>query len=339
MSYILDALRKADAQRARDPVHGIHAQPLRSSADLSSQASLRPWHIGAGLGVAAAISVAAWFLMSGGDKDTGRDKAESVASGPTSTRAGVQAPAALPLPPPALQAPAAMPPAVAPTAQSASPPPVVGTTIQPPPSTLPPPAPPTESQLAAAMPPSWPQASEDPRSPRNTRPGRRFGEGMAEGMAPQAQAQAQAAAAPLVPPPGPPVAPAAIASPPVATTSIGAPITGMAVPPAASMAPATPVSRGMPQVMQPIQPVPGARSVPATTAAAVTAPAVGLPPDAPRLAINGGVYSSSKAQRMLIVNGQVYNEGNEIAAGVVLEEIRNKTAVVRFRGSRYTVEY
>ncbi len=42
---------------------------------------------------------------------------------------------------------------------------------------------------------------------------------------------------------------------------------------------------------------------------------------------------------MLIVNGQVYNEGNEIAAGVVLEEIRNKTAVVRFRGSRYTVEY
>ncbi len=85
--------------------------------------------------------------------------------------------------------------------------------------------------------------------------------------------------------------------------------------------------------------MPGARPVPATTAAAVTPPAVGLPPDAPKLAINGGVYSTNKAQRMLIVNGQVYNEGSEVAAGVVLDEIRNKTAVLRYRGSRYTVAY
>ena len=32
MSYILDALRKADAQRARDPARGIHALPLQMSS-------------------------------------------------------------------------------------------------------------------------------------------------------------------------------------------------------------------------------------------------------------------------------------------------------------------
>ena len=57
------------------------------------------------------------------------------------------------------------------------------------------------------------------------------------------------------------------------------------------------------------------------------------------MAITGGVYSSNKIQRMLIVNGQVFNEGSEIGPGVVLEEIKPKTAVLRFRGSAYTVSY
>lgn len=52
------------------------------------------------------------------------------------------------------------------------------------------------------------------------------------------------------------------------------------------------------------------------------------------------MYSTNPAQRMLIVNGQVFNEGSELAPGVVLEEIRSKgSAVLRFRGSRYTVRY
>ncbi len=42
---------------------------------------------------------------------------------------------------------------------------------------------------------------------------------------------------------------------------------------------------------------------------------------------------------MLIVNGQVFNEGSEIGPGVVLEEVRSKGAVLRFRGARYTVSY
>ena len=61
--------------------------------------------------------------------------------------------------------------------------------------------------------------------------------------------------------------------------------------------------------------------------------------DLPKLAITGGVYSSTPAQRLLIVNGQVLNEGAEAAPGVLLEQIRPKTAVLNFRGYRYGVPY
>jgi general secretion pathway protein B len=70
------------------------------------------------------------------------------------------------------------------------------------------------------------------------------------------------------------------------------------------------------------------------------APALaGLPPDAPRVSISGGVYSPSPAQRMLIVNGQVFNEGSEVAPGLAIDEIKPRTAVLRFRGARYIVAY
>jgi len=59
----------------------------------------------------------------------------------------------------------------------------------------------------------------------------------------------------------------------------------------------------------------------------------------PKLAISGGVYSDNAAQRMLVVGGQVVNEGAELAPGVVLEQIRARAAVLRFRGYRYSVAY
>ena len=59
----------------------------------------------------------------------------------------------------------------------------------------------------------------------------------------------------------------------------------------------------------------------------------------PKLAISGGVYSPAPTQRLLIVNGQVLNEGAEAAPGVLLEQIRPKTAVLNFRGYRYGVPY
>ncbi|MES2633923.1 MAG: general secretion pathway protein GspB [Pseudomonadota bacterium] len=316
MSYILDALRKADAQRARDPVRGIHAQPLRGSESYgNSHARLRPLHIAVALAGVIAVAAAGWFVFRGGD-DRKLDSDETVAAVPAhmqprtgqaaSPGAPMQAPA--PLPAPAMVQ--ALPPV-----QNQGAAPVVGNAIQPPPSALPPP---TAGQLAAAMPPKWPVAGEDPRAPRGPRTGPRVGSAI-EALPAEPQ------------PSAPPMAPAAVAQPPGALPSINVSGTEMNVPAAPRMSPATP--------MPPATSMPRTGAGTAATAAATTPPATGLPPDAPRLAINGGVYSTNKAQRMLIVNGQVYNEGNEIAAGVVLDEIRNKTAVLRYRGSRYTVAY
>jgi general secretion pathway protein B len=68
-----------------------------------------------------------------------------------------------------------------------------------------------------------------------------------------------------------------------------------------------------------------------------------LPPqiqrELPKLAISGGVHSDNAAQRMLIVGGQVVGEGAELAPGLVLEQIRARTAVLRFKGYRYSVAY
>jgi general secretion pathway protein B len=100
----------------------------------------------------------------------------------------------------------------------------------------------------------------------------------------------------------------------------------------------------------PAAPAPVAKAqepaAPVATASAMTPRIVAqsdLPPDVqrdlPKLAISGGVYSENVAQRMLIVGGQVVNEGSEVAPGVVLEQIRPKTAVLRFRNLRYSVPY
>jgi general secretion pathway protein B len=42
---------------------------------------------------------------------------------------------------------------------------------------------------------------------------------------------------------------------------------------------------------------------------------------------------------MLIVNGQVVNQGADLGSGVTLEEIKPKSAVMVFRGTRYSVTY
>jgi general secretion pathway protein B len=90
---------------------------------------------------------------------------------------------------------------------------------------------------------------------------------------------------------------------------------------------------------RPGTPTPAQAAAAAAAAAPAAAPVAGLPPDAPKLAISGGVYSTNPAQRMLIVNGQVFNEGSEVGPGVVLEQIKPKTAVLKFRNASYTVSY
>ena len=59
----------------------------------------------------------------------------------------------------------------------------------------------------------------------------------------------------------------------------------------------------------------------------------------PAVAIGGSRYSPSKADRLLIVNGQVVHEGDAIAPGLVLEQIKLKAAVLEYKGYRYAITY
>ncbi|HET6829668.1 MAG TPA: general secretion pathway protein GspB [Ramlibacter sp.] len=211
MSYILDALRRADAERERDPARGIHAQPAEAGVPEAGGSGTRL--VVTGAAVLAAAAAAAVFLWPGE-------------------------------PPPALPVSAPLPP-----------PPV------------------------SAAPP-----------------------------APAVQLQAPAPSiVPAAPPPLPP------------------PVQATATRPAA-MTPAKPASAAAP-------------AGPSERVFAVAELPADVQRELPRLVISGGVFSERAAQRMLIVGGQVVNEGAELAPGLVLEQIRPKIAVLRFRGWRYSVGY
>ncbi|MEO7642028.1 MAG: general secretion pathway protein GspB [Ramlibacter sp.] len=231
MSYILDALRRADSQRERDPARGIHAQPVQPATGLDTRTGpLWPWLL-AGVAGVGALAAVAWFWAAG-------------------------------VSPPAASATAA-------------------------------------NTLAQREPIPVAVAPAAPRVP--------------------------APAVPVVPamevlPPAPP--PAAVSPPPAPAAVIKA-----APAPARTASAATPAAAG-----KAVTPLPDKLPTLAE-----------LPPDVqrelPKLVVTGGVYSENPAQRMLVINGQVFNEGGEPAAGVLLEQIRPRTVVLKFRNTRYTVAY
>jgi len=98
-------------------------------------------------------------------------------------------------------------------------------------------------------------------------------------------------------------------------------------------------------------PAPAARRSPATTAATPGAAAAAAEPrvhaqselpeeirrDLPKIVVNGSSYSGDAASRMVMINGQVFHEGDRLAPDLVLERIRLKSAVLAFKGWRYEV--
>ena len=86
----------------------------------------------------------------------------------------------------------------------------------------------------------------------------------------------------------------------------------------------------------------GAAAAKETGASRVYAPAE-LPDeirrDLPKLAIGGSSYSSDAASRMVMINGQIFHEGDRLAPGLVLERIRPKSAVLGYKGWRYEVAF
>ena len=145
-----------------------------------------------------------------------------------------------------------------------------------------------------------------------------------------------AAAAVTVAPPGPPGARMASA-PPVSS-----------VPPAATVPPAQPAPAVQPEpaVPKPVvkpkpaaaAPVPKAEPVPAPAPQRVP-PLAELPAElrqqVPPLAVGGSVYSPQASARMVVINGQVFQEGSSLGPELKLEQVRPKTAVLSIRGQRF----
>ena len=259
MSYILDALRKADAERERDPAtRGIHAQPVAAApADRSTNAGSRRWTWALAL-AAAALAVAGWQVVMAPAAPSTIDRA----AGPVALPAVVVTPQPVP----------------GQTAETVAAPAVAASAVLP--------AAPAPVTAPAPAPAPTPAVIRDARKPATA--------------APAAAASAMAAA-----------------SAATSTTASG------------TATPATATSPSMP---------PPAAATPDRVLAVAELPA-DVQRELPKLAISGGVYSDNPAQRMLIVNGQVFNEGAEPAPGVQLEQIRAKTAVLKFRGYRYAVAY
>lgn len=59
----------------------------------------------------------------------------------------------------------------------------------------------------------------------------------------------------------------------------------------------------------------------------------------PQVNVSGSTYSSNPAQRTLIANGKMVQEGDEIAPGLTLESIGPRNAVLSFEGTRYSIGY
>lgn len=160
---------------------------------------------------------------------------------------------------------------------------------------------------------------------------------------------APVAAAPVLPPP------VAVAPQPPVTVSEAPP---MAAPPVVTQVP--PVERKSAPAALPApaparvatSPKPTAKPAekPAATATAsprdedTPVPSISELPDdirrqLPTLSVSGASYSKNPASRMLILNGQVFKEGDKVANDLVLEQIRLKSAVLSFRGRRYSVNF
>ena len=68
-----------------------------------------------------------------------------------------------------------------------------------------------------------------------------------------------------------------------------------------------------------------------------------LPPDIrgalPALVVGGASHSEHAASRMLILNGQIYHEGDRLTAELTLQQIQLRSAVLSVRGYRFGINY
>lgn len=257
MSYILDALRRADAQRQRAAVPGLHDQPatLGTAAMQPLPRSVPLAWVLLVLALLMLLALAAWWWQA----------ALVRSPGPATS------------------------------------------------SAIPAPAPESRSSAAAASAP---------------RPG------------PAAVTLAAPAPAPLPPA----VAPrAAVTSTGTGTTTVTVTVNGpaataptqvavVAAPAATARAPkAVPGTEYTASAGEPLAPLPAAARLSADT----RVPPLASLPEAlrrqlPPLALGGGMYAEQPAQRLVLVNGQVAHEGDDLGRGLRLLQIRPRSVVFAF---------
>ncbi len=269
MSYILEALKKADAERERGAVPDLHAQPapLAAAWPAEAQRGPKPW-LWLGTGAVIAFGAVLAWQLSGSEAPPGVAPVPSAALAPAQATVPVTPAAApgLPTGPGASVTPPAVAtaPAAAPLAQREAEP-------------LPVPAP-------------VPATSTLPRQPA-----------AAAAPVPRARADARAQAAAASSKPSPASA--------TSTGAVAKAAKGAAEPPAAARAP---LLAELPEEFR--------RQVPAMT-------------------IGGSVYSQQPANRMVILNGQVFREGSVVTPGLVLEQIGPKAAVFSLGGQRFQMPF
>lgn len=259
MSYILDALKKADAEREREGVPSLHTQHGHAT-DASDRTSQEPVSTTAGLqwamgGVAAGLVLLAgvWWLRAPPESPTASTpSANGAQPGPTPHEALQQ-------PTPALMpAPTALPPTAAVTAAPPMPPAVM----------------PAPQQVASPGDGRMAPGEVTTESARRTAPNR---------------ADANRSAH---------------------------------TPPSTSALHVDASLRDAPRRVVTVAELPD-----------------DVRRELPALSIGGAMHSDVPANRMLVLNGSVFHEGDQPAPGLVLEEIKLKSAVFRFKDHRYSVAY
>ena len=309
MSYILEALKKAQAERQLGSAPDIHAPAPTHMPAAATRASRTPLLVGlsAGIAIAGIAGILAW-------------RAQAPASAPAAVLAanapapGREAPAAAAPVPAAAQAPAGLPAAPAP-----APAPTLAPGVPPPAS--------AGAGLAVAPASDAPTPVADSREVRRALP-------PAETLAATRPPAARPAAEPAVGPatasrkPAPPErtlvaasrnapAPAAAGNSPEAVY-LPAPTPARAPDPAPAARPPEPVEDNL----RTLQQLPEA-----------------IQREVPRVSVGGYIYSPNPADRLLLVDKMLRREGEELAPGLVLERLMPKYAVMNYRGTRYRVAY
>ncbi len=267
MSYILDALKRADSERERGLVPGLHAQPVPvEMPGNSAYRAVKPIVLLVACAGLVLLGVMVWRWLS--------PSPAPVSAMPVAPQIIAAAPPAAPIPPrPAPeQAPTLTPSPQPPLPAAISTPPEVAK------NPAPNPAPAPRMVMAPAQITPAPSAAE------------------------RAQERAE---------------------------------------PETRSAPSRATPRPFPPPAQPAN----TQAAPGATPAVVArvAPLAELPADIrlalPKLVISGATYADNPAYRMLIINGQVFHEGEKLSTDLLLEKIGPKSAVLNFKGQRYSLGY